>query len=71
MEQIEEVLGNEDEDPYLAIDLVELMSRATKKREITLPTMSSSESYDKCIRPDQTSGLQARVDELKVLIVLY
>ena len=66
MEQIEDVLGNEEDDPYVAVDLVDLVNRATKAREITMPSMSSSMPSDKDIRLSQISGMQTRIEELKV-----
>ena len=67
MEQIEEVLGEEEDDPYTAVDLVDLMNRATMEREIVLPSITSSRSSDKDVQHDQISGMHTRIEELKVL----
>ena len=69
MEQIEEVLGNEEDDPYMEVDLVDLMKKATKERESTLVT-SYSGSSDKDEQTGRMSVLQHRIEELKVYMYL-
>ena len=71
MEQIEEVLGNEDDDPYVAVDLVDLMKKTSKERESAYTTSSprpdvGAEFIDRYTKSGQLSVLQHRIEELKV-----
>ena len=71
MEQIEEVLGNEDDDPYIAVDLVDLMKKTSQERESTYITSSPRpdvgvEFTDRYTKSGQLSVLQHRIEELKV-----
>ena len=68
MEQIEEVLGDEDDDPYIAVDLVDLMKKTSKERESTYITSSPRPDVDveATDKFGQLSVLQHRIEELKV-----
>ena len=75
MDQIEDELGSEEDDPYISVDLVELMKRATEKRKSfdfeALPTVEAVDSNTESagelvIQSGPVSVLQHRVEELKV-----
>ena len=67
MDQIEDELGNEEDDPYMSVDLVELMKRATEQRKSFQLEPLPIETVDcNTIQSGPVSVLQHRIGELKV-----
>ena len=74
MKQIEDVLGEEDDDPYIAVDLVDLLKRATKEKEspcVASPPDIGVEPTDQNTKFGQKSVFQHRIEELKVNVAAF
>lgn len=66
MRTIEQVLESVEDDPYTAVNLVELMMKATEQRK-SVQLSDSPLTAETNAGPTHVSMLHSRIEELKVL----